>query len=100
MNIGKRYRPSIWLLFPALQASRLRLSCKKSSFLQPLLYLAIFMQLRTLKVAVLAALMLPGVALASKVTIVNKSSWDITHVYVSPSKSKNWGEDHLEDKIH
>lgn len=57
------------------------------------------MQFKALHAAVLALSLAPGLALANKVVFVNQSSWDITHIYFSPSKSKNWGEDHLEKDI-
>ena len=57
------------------------------------------MQLHALKAALLAALFLPGVALANKVVFVNQSSWDITHIYFSPSNAKKWGKDHLKNEI-
>jgi hypothetical protein len=33
------------------------------------------------------------------VKVVNKSKWEIHHLYLSPSDSKNWGPDQLGDKI-
>ena len=46
-----------------------------------------------------AACLLPTAALANKMVFENQSSWDITHIYFSPSKSKNWGEDQLGSDI-
>lgn len=57
------------------------------------------MHSKALKAALVAAFFIPSIALANKVVFVNKSSWDITHIYFSPANSKNWGEDHLEDDV-
>jgi hypothetical protein len=59
----------------------------------------VHMRFKKLQMALLAAAFIPSVALANKVVFVNKSSWDITEIYFSSAKSKNWGEDHLEDEI-
>lgn len=57
------------------------------------------MQWKKLGVLGCVAVAMPLAAWANNVVFVNQSSWDITHIYFSSSKSKNWGEDHLGDEV-
>lgn len=56
------------------------------------------MKFPSLKAALLASALIPSFAFASQVVFVNQSSWELTHIYFAPSKSKDWGDDHLEDE--
>lgn len=59
--------------------------------------------LRGVTLALLAALVLPSVALAAKknadVTIVNKSDWGIQHFFLSANDEDAWGPDQLGDEV-
>ncbi|HEX2254591.1 MAG TPA: hypothetical protein VHQ65_15080 [Thermoanaerobaculia bacterium] len=57
----------------------------------------------TVLAAVLVAVSWTGVAGAARsdsdVTFVNKSSWDIYELYLSPSDDDEWGPDQLEEGV-
>jgi hypothetical protein len=42
-----------------------------------------------------AALLVPAAAQAANVTIKNKSDWSITHFFLSPTETEDWGPDQL-----
>lgn len=48
----------------------------------------------------IAALLVPAAAqAASNVTIKNKSDWSITHFFLSPTETEEWGPDQLGDDV-
>lgn len=42
-----------------------------------------------------AALLVPAAAHAANVTIKNKSDWSLTHFFLSPTETEEWGPDQL-----
>jgi hypothetical protein len=46
-----------------------------------------------------AALLIPAVAQAANVTIKNKSDWSITHFFLSPTETEEWGPDQLGEDV-
>ena len=54
---------------------------------------------RKMALVAAAAAFLPSLAMANTVKFVNKSSWSIYYIYMSPSKSKNWGKDYLDGTV-
>jgi hypothetical protein len=48
---------------------------------------------------VLCAMAAPAFARRATVKIINKSKWEIHHIYLSPSDSRRWGPDQLGDDI-
>ena len=47
----------------------------------------------------LASLLLLAFVDNATVKIINQSSWEIHHVFLSASDEQSWGEDQLEDEI-
>lgn len=50
-------------------------------------------------VAALSAVSLGAFAQDSTITIINRSDWDIHHLYLSPVDVDEWGPDQLGDEI-
>lgn len=49
--------------------------------------------------ALAATPLLSGAQTQASVTIVNDSSWEIRHIYLSPVNSDNWGPDQLNELV-
>jgi hypothetical protein len=58
--------------------------------------LAIFV---TVFCALVATPLLSGAQTQASVTIVNNSSWEIRHLYLSPANNDNWGPDQLNELV-
>src|SRR5215213_8734567 len=41
----------------------------------------------------------PAAPMATSITIVNNSGWEIRHLYLSPADNDNWGPDQLNDSV-